>query len=203
MLTINSLRNFYYVPDVTDMRCGYHRLIPTIFVPLYSNIKVRNMDFENEIDLNELSDRINNLRELEDQENSPELPDEYRNMDKETIIRMLLASQHENERLHARLDKQDEEAKAREERLNVRIDELTRVNTVSSESQIKLMDQLAELHNQLKQMGAQYGDLLVELKRQKDLNRQSGKEKYATTKQNVKKDDQDKDDSDDGQRGNW
>ncbi len=161
------------------------------------------MDFENEIDLNELSDRINNLRELEDQENSPELPDEYRNMDKETIIKMLLASQHENERLHARLDKQDEEAKAREERLNVRIDELTRVNTVSSESQIKLMDQLAELHNQLKQMGAQYGDLLVELKRQKDLNRQSGKEKYATTKQNVKKDDQDKDDSDDGQRGNW
>lgn len=160
------------------------------------------MDFENEIDLNELSDRINNLRELEDQENSPELPDEYRNMDKETIIRMLLASQHENERLHARLDKQDEEAKAREERLNVRIDELTRVNTISSKSQIKLMDQLAELHNQLKQMGGQYGDLLVELKRQKDLNRQSGKEKYATTKQNVKKDDQDKDDSDDGQRGN-
>ena len=111
------------------------------------------MDFENEIDLNELSDRINNLRELEDQENSPELPDEYRNMDKETIIKMLLASQHENERLHARLDKQDEEAKAREERLNVRIDELTRVNTRSSESQIKLMDQLAELHRQLKQMG--------------------------------------------------
>ena len=51
-------------------------------------------------------------------------------------------------------------------------------------------------------MSGQYGDLLVELKRQKDLNRQSGKEKYATTKQNVKKDDQDKDDSDDEQRGN-
>jgi len=159
------------------------------------------MDFENEIDLNELSERINNLRELEDQENSPGLPDEYRNMDKLTIIKMLLASQHENEKLHAKLDKQDEEAKAREERLNVRIDELTRVNTISSESQIKLMDQLTELHHQLKQMGGQYSDLLVELKRQKDLNRQSGKEKYATTKQNVKKDDQDKDDSDDGQRG--
>ena len=51
-------------------------------------------------------------------------------------------------------------------------------------------------------MGGQYSDLLVELKRQKDLNRQSGKEKYATTKQNVKKDDQDKDDSDDEQHGN-
>lgn len=34
------------------------------------------------------------------------------------------------------------------------------------------------------------------------MNRQSGKEKYATTKQNVKKDGQDKDDSDDEQRGN-
>lgn len=30
MLTINSLRNFYYVPDVTDMRCGYHRLMQIV-----------------------------------------------------------------------------------------------------------------------------------------------------------------------------
>ena len=104
------------------------------------------------------------------------------NMDNDTIIKMLLASQNENDKLHAILDKQTEkldsrgeEAKAREERLNVRIDELTRVNTRSSESQIKLMDQLAELHRQLKQMSDQYSDLLVELKRQKDLNRQSGK----------------------------
>ena len=103
-------------------------------------------------------------------------------MDNDTIIKMLLASQNENEKLHAILDKQtvkldsqDEEAKAREEKLNVRIDELTRVNTRSSESQIKLMDQLAELHRQLKQMSDQYSDLRVELKRQKDRNRQSGK----------------------------
>ena len=135
------------------------------------------MDFEKDIDLNELSDRINNLRNLEAQEQNSEPLNEYLNMDKLTIIKMLLASQNENEKLHARLDKQDEEAKAREERLNVRIDELTRVNTRSSESQIKLMDQLAELHRQLKQMSGQYSDLLVELKRQKDLNRQSGKEK--------------------------
>ena len=30
MLTINGLRNFYYVPDVTDMRCGYHRLMQIV-----------------------------------------------------------------------------------------------------------------------------------------------------------------------------
>ena len=133
------------------------------------------MDFGKDIDLNELSDRINNLRNLETQEQNSEPLNEYLNMDKLTIIKMLLASQNENEKLHARLDKQDEEAKAREERLNVRIDELTRVNTKSSESQIKLMDQLAELHRQLKQMSGQYSDLLVEIKRQRDLNRQSGK----------------------------
>ena len=76
-------------------------------------------------------------------------------MESITDIKMLLASQNENEKLHARLNKQTEkldsrgeEAKAREERLNVRIDELTSVNTRSSESQIKLMDQLAELHRQ-------------------------------------------------------
>lgn len=36
-------------------------------------------------------------------------------MDKETVIKMLLASQEENKKLHARLDKQDEEARDREE----------------------------------------------------------------------------------------
>lgn len=160
------------------------------------------MDLEKEINLNELSDRIKNLRNLEAQEYNSEPLNEYLNMDKLTIIKMLLASQVENDKLHARLDKQDEEAKAREERLNVRIDELTRINNRSSETQIKLMDQLAELHRQLKQMGNQYSDLLVELKKQKDLNNQSRKDKYSTTKQSVKKDEDDKDDSDDEQRGN-
>jgi hypothetical protein len=40
----------------------------------------------------------------------------------------------------------------REEGLNGRIDELTRLNRVSSESQIRLMDQLTEQQRQLKQM---------------------------------------------------
>lgn len=30
MLTINGLRNFYYLPEVTDMRCGYHRLMQIV-----------------------------------------------------------------------------------------------------------------------------------------------------------------------------
>jgi hypothetical protein len=64
-------------------------------------------------------------------------------MDKITIIRMLLVSQDENRQLQARLDKQDEEARLREDRLNKRIDELTRLNRVSSENQIRLMDQLS------------------------------------------------------------
>ena len=70
------------------------------------------MDFEKDIDLNELSDRINNLRNIEAQEYNSEPLYEYLNMDKLTIIKMLLASQNENDKLHARLDKQDEEAKA-------------------------------------------------------------------------------------------
>jgi thiamine biosynthesis lipoprotein ApbE len=93
------------------------------------------------------------------------------NMDKITIIKMLLASQDENRQLQARLDKQDEEARLREDRLNSRIDELTRLNRVSSESQIRLMDQLAELQRQLKQMSGQYGKMLTELKKRKDQNK--------------------------------
>ena len=30
MLTINGLRNIYYVPEGTDMRCGYHRLMQIV-----------------------------------------------------------------------------------------------------------------------------------------------------------------------------
>jgi thiamine biosynthesis lipoprotein ApbE len=93
------------------------------------------------------------------------------NMDKITIIKMLLASQDENRQLQARLDKQDEEARLREDRLNSRIDELTRLNRVSSESQIRLMDQLAELQRQLKQMSGQYGKMLTGLKKRKDQNK--------------------------------
>ncbi len=138
---------------------------------------------------------------MEAQEDNPEQFDEYLNMDKETIIRMLIASQIENKKLHARLDKQDEEARAREERLNKRIDELTSINTRSSESQIKMMDQLTELHRQIKQMNEQHAELLAELKRQKDLNKQARKDKYDSTKQAVDKDNHKEDNHDEGQRG--
>lgn len=100
------------------------------------------------------------------------------NMDKITIIKMLLTSQNANRQLQARLDrqnakldKQDEDARPREERLNRRIDELTRLNRSGSESQIRLMDQLAELQRQLKQMSGQYGKMLTELKKWKDRNK--------------------------------
>ncbi len=162
------------------------------------------MDSDNEINLDELSGRINNLRNLEARESDPGPMEEYLNMDKITIIKMLLASQNENRQLQARLDKLMEEACSREERLNSRIDELTRLNRSSSESQIRLMDQLAELQRQLKQMSGQYGEMLTELKRQKDLNGTARKEKYASRRQSVKKerkDDRDKGHHDDGQRG--
>jgi hypothetical protein len=93
------------------------------------------------------------------------------NMDKITIIKMLLASQDENRQLQARLDKLMEEARLREDRLNKRIDVLTRLNRVSSESQIRLMDQLTEQQRQLKQMSGQYGEMLTELKKWKDRNK--------------------------------
>lgn len=30
MLTISGLKNFYYIPGVTDMRCGYSRLLQIV-----------------------------------------------------------------------------------------------------------------------------------------------------------------------------
>jgi phage-related minor tail protein len=92
-------------------------------------------------------------------------------MDKITIIKMLLASQDENSQLQAKLDKQNEDARLREERLNKRIDELTRLNKSGSESQIRLMDHLTEQQCQLKQMSGQYGEMLTELKKWKDRNK--------------------------------
>jgi hypothetical protein len=162
------------------------------------------MDSDKEINLDELSGRINNLRNLEARESDPGPMEEYLDMDKITIIKMLLAAQDENRQLQARLDKQDEEARLREEHLNSRIDELTRLNKSGSESQIRQMDQLAELQRQLKQMSGQYGEMLTELKRQEDLNRIARKEKYASRRQSVKKEGKDnrgKDPHDDGQRG--
>lgn len=73
-------------------------------------------------------------------------------MDKYPVIKMLLASQVENKKLHEKLDKQtekldkqNEETRACEERLHKRIDELTSINMRASESQNTMKDQLAEL----------------------------------------------------------
>jgi len=180
------------------------------------------VDFEKDIDLNELSDRINNLRNLEAQESNPEPLNEYLNMDKLTIIKMLMTAQSENDKLHARLDKQDQEAKEREERLNIRIDELTRINnrssdtqdklnkrieeltrinSKSSESQITLMDQLSELHRQLNLMSEQYSQLMTKMNNAAIKNLQYKKEKFGSKKQDVKQDKNDKDDNDTEQRG--
>ena len=103
---------------------------------------------------------------------------EYLNMDKITLVKMLLASKEENKKLHDKLDKlreeaQEREAKAeeREAKAEVRNEELMRANRRQMEYQVKLMDQLTEMQRQLNKTNDQYADLLVELKRQKDLNK--------------------------------
>jgi hypothetical protein len=53
-----------------------------------------------------------------------------------------------------------------------------RANRRQMEYQVKLMDQLTEMQRQLNKTNDQYADLLVELKRQKDLNKQARKDKY-------------------------
>jgi len=103
-------------------------------------------------------------------------------MDKITLVKMLLASQEENRKLHDKLDKISEEAKEREAKAKARNEELMNANRRQFEYQIKLMDQLTDMQRQLNKTNDQYADLLVELKRQKDLNKQARKDKYDTTK---------------------
>lgn len=103
---------------------------------------------------------------------------EYLNMDKITLVKMLLASKEENKKLHDKLDKLREEAQEREAKAEARNEELMRANRRQMEYQLKLMDQLTEMQRQLNKTNDQYADLLVELKRQKDLNKQARKDKY-------------------------
>jgi hypothetical protein len=124
-----------------------------------------------------LAKNINMRRELEAQETTSEPVQEYLDMDKITLVKMLLASQEENRKLHDKLDKLREEAKEREAKAEARNEELMNANRRQFEYQIKLMDQLTDMKRQLKQTHDQYTELLVELKRQKDLNKQSSKEK--------------------------
>jgi hypothetical protein len=105
------------------------------------------------------------------------MKESFQNMDKITLVKMLLASQEENRTLHEKLDKISEEAKEREAKAEARNEELMNANRRQFEYQIKLMDQLTDMQRQLKQTHDQYAELLVELKRQKDLNKQSRKAK--------------------------
>lgn len=93
------------------------------------------MDFDKEINLDELAKNINMRRELEAQETTSEPVQEYLNMDRITLVKMLLASKEENKKLHDKLDKlreeaQEREAKAeeREAKAEARNEELMRAN---------------------------------------------------------------------------
>ena len=136
------------------------------------------MDFDKEINLDELAKNINMRRELEAQETTSEPVQEYLNMDKITLVKMRLASKEENKKLHDKLDKLREEAQEREAKAEARNEELMRANRRQMEYQVKLMYQLTEMQRQLNKTNDQYADLLVELKRQKDLNKQAHKDKY-------------------------
>ena len=95
----------------------------------------------------------------------------------DSLVKMLLASKKENKKLLDKMDKLREEAKEREAKAEARNEELMNANRRQFEYQIKLMDQLTDMQRQLKQTHDQYAELLVELKRQKDLNKQSRKAK--------------------------
>ena len=125
------------------------------------------MDFDKEINLDELAKNINMRREQEAQETTLESVQEYLNMDKITLIKMLLASKKENKKLHDKLDSLREVARECEAKAEARNEELMRANHRQMEYQVKLMDQLAEMQHQLNKTSDQYADLLVELKRQR------------------------------------
>ena len=74
---------------------------------------------------------------------------EYLNMDKITLVKMLHASKEENKKLHDKLDKLREEAQEREAKAEARNEELMRANRRQMEYQVKQMDQLTEVQRQL------------------------------------------------------
>lgn len=68
---------------------------------------------------------------------------EYLNMNKITLIKMLLASNEENKKLHDKLDSLREKAREREAKAEARNEELLRANHRQMEYQVKLMDQMS------------------------------------------------------------
>ena len=94
------------------------------------------------------------------------------------MVKLLLVSKKEDMKLQGKLDSLREEARERKPKAEARNEELMRANRRQMEYQVKLMDQLTEMQRQLNKTNDQYADLLVELKRQKDLNKQARKDKY-------------------------
>ena len=74
---------------------------------------------------------------------------EYLNMDKITLVKMLLASNEENKKLHDTLDSLREKTREREAKAEARNEELLRANHSQMEYQVKLMDQLTEMRKRL------------------------------------------------------
>lgn len=107
------------------------------------------MDFDKEINLDELAKNINMRRELEAQETTSEPVQEYLNMDKITLVKMLLASNEENKKLHDTLDSLREKTREREAKAEARNEEFLRANHSHMEYQVKLMDQLTEMRKRL------------------------------------------------------
>ena len=128
-----------------------------------------------------LAKNINKRRELEAQETTSESVLEYLNMDKITLIKMLLASKEMNKKFHDKLDSLREEARERDAKAEALNEELMIAKRRQMEYQVKLLDQLTEMQHQLNKTSDQYADLLVELKRQKDLNKQARRDKYDNT----------------------
>lgn len=100
-------------------------------------------------------------------------------MDKLTLIKMLLATRKKNKLLYDRLDKQDEEARTHEEHLNQCIDDLMA-------QQIKLMDSLSDLNSEIMLMNAKNKELIVKLEEQQDMIELFRKEKFASKSQKSK-----------------
>ena len=125
-----------------------------------------------------LAKNINKRRELEAQETTSDSVLEYLNMDKITLIKMLLDSKEMNKKFHDKLDSLREEARERDAKDEALNEELMIAKRRQMEYQVKLLDQLTEMQHQLNKTSDQYADLLVELKRQKDLNKQARKDKY-------------------------
>lgn len=122
------------------------------------------MDFDKKINFYEHANNINMRLDLEAKNASSEIVQKLLNLDKITLVKMLLASNEENKKLHDKLDSLREETREREAKAEARNEELMRANCRQMEYLVKLMDQLIDMQRQLNKTGDQYADLLVKFK---------------------------------------